>query len=43
MNLFRELAEVIQKLEQTSSNSTLVAILAALLARLTPDEARAVA
>jgi len=43
MILFRELAEVFQKLEQTSSNSTLVAILAAFLARLTPDEARAVA
>ncbi len=43
MILFRELAEVFQKLEQTSSNSALVAILAAFLARLTPDEARAVA
>ena len=43
MILFRELAEVFQKLEQTSSNSALVAILAVFLARLTPDEARAVA
>ncbi len=43
MILFRELTEVFQKLEQTSSNSALVAILAAFLARLSPDEARAVA
>lgn len=43
MILFRALAEVFEKLEGTSSNSTLVAILAAFLAKLSPDEARAVA
>ncbi len=43
MRAFRELAEVFQKLERTSSNSALVAILAAFLSRLNPDEAKAVA
>jgi len=43
MTPFRELAEVFQKLEQTSSNTALTTILATLLSRLSPDEARAVA
>jgi DNA ligase-1 len=43
MTPFRELAEVFQNLEQTSSNTALVTILATFLSRLTPDEARAVA
>lgn len=43
MRAFRELAKVFQKLEHTSSNSALVAILAAFLSRLNPDEAKAVA
>jgi len=43
MRAFTELAEVFQKLERTSSSSALVAILAAFLARLNPDEARVVA
>jgi hypothetical protein len=40
---FRELAEVFQKLERTSSSLTLVTILAEFLSRLNPDEAQAVA
>ena len=43
MRAFSELAEVFQKLEHTSSSSALVAILAAFLSRLNPDEAKAVA
>lgn len=43
MRAFRELAEVFQKLEHTSSNSALVSILAAFLSKLNPDEAKAVA
>jgi DNA ligase-1 len=43
MRAFSELAEAFQKLERTSSGSALVAILAAFLSRLNPDEARAVA
>jgi DNA ligase 1 len=43
MHAFSELAEVFQKLELTSSSSALVAILAAFLSRLNPDEAKAVA
>jgi len=43
MRAFSELAEVFQKLEHTSSSSALVAILAAFLSRLSPDEAKAVA
>jgi DNA ligase-1 len=43
MTPFRELAEVFQKLEQTSSNTALVTVLATFLSRLSPDEARAVA
>lgn len=43
MTLFRDLAEVFQRLERTSSNTALVSILAAFLSKLTPDEARAVA
>lgn len=43
MRAFRELAEVLQRLERTSSSSALIAILAAFLAKLSPDEARAVA
>jgi len=43
MSAFRELAEVFQKLEHTSSKSALVAILAAFLSRLNPDEAKIVA
>ena len=42
MRVFHELAEVFQKLEHTSSNLALVAILAAFLSRLNPDEAKAV-
>lgn len=43
MILFRELAEVFERLEHTSSRASLVAILAAFLSRLNPDEAKAVA
>ncbi len=43
MILFRALAEVFQRLEHTSSNSALIAILAAFLAKLNPEEAKAVA
>jgi DNA ligase-1 len=43
MRAFGELAEVFQKLERTSSSSALVAILAAFLSRLNPEEAKAVA
>ena len=43
MRAFRELAEVLQKLERTSSSSMLVALLAEFLSRLDPDEAKAVA
>jgi DNA ligase-1 len=43
MTPFRDLAEVFQRLERTSSNAALVSILAAFLSKLTPDEARAVA
>jgi DNA ligase 1 len=43
MTPFGELAEVFQKLEQTSSNTALITILANFLSRLNPDEARAVA
>jgi DNA ligase N terminus len=43
MTPFRELAEVFQTLEQTSSNTALITILANFLSRLSPDEARAVA
>ncbi len=43
MHTFRELADVLGKLEQTSSNIALVATLAAFLSKLTPGEARAVA
>jgi len=43
MRAFGELAEVFQKLERTSSSSVLVAILAAFLSRLNPDEAKVVA
>jgi len=43
MRAFRQLAEVFQKLERTSSSSTLVALLAEFLSRLSPDEAKAVA
>ncbi len=43
MRAFGELAEVFQKLEHTSSSSALVAILAAFLSRLNPEEAKAVA
>lgn len=40
---FRDLAEVFQELEHTSSSSSLIAILAAFLLRLNPEEAKAVA
>lgn len=40
---FRDLAEVFQELERTSSSSSLIAILAAFLSRLDPEEAKAVA
>lgn len=43
MRTFRELAEVFQKLERTSSSTTLVALLAEFLSQLNPEEARAVA
>jgi DNA ligase 1 len=43
MTSFRELAEVFQRLEHTSSNTALINILATFLSRLTPNEARAVA
>jgi DNA ligase-like protein len=43
MILFRELAEVFQKLERTSSNTVLVGTLATFLSRLNPDEAKAAA
>ena len=43
MRAFREFAEVLQKLERTSSSSMLVALLAEFLSRLDPDEAKAVA
>ncbi len=43
MTPFREFAEVFQKLEQTSSNTALITILANFLSRLSPDEAKAVA
>ena len=43
MRAFRQLAEVFQKLERTSSNTTLVAVLAEFLSALSPDEANAVA
>ena len=41
MATFRELAEVFDKLERTSSSSTLVTVLADFLSKLTPDEAKA--
>jgi len=41
--LFRELAEVLQRLERTSSNNALIDTLAAFLSKLNPEEARAVA
>jgi len=40
--LFRELAEVLQRLERTSSNNALIDTLAAFLSKLNPEEARAV-
>ena len=43
MVLFRELAEVLQRLERTSSNTALIGTLAAFLSKLNPEEARAVA
>jgi DNA ligase 1 len=43
MILFRELAEVFDRLEHTSSSSALIAILAEFLSRLSPDEVKAVA
>jgi len=43
MHAFRELAEVFQKLERTSSSLTLITILAEFLSGLNPDEAKAVA
>jgi len=43
MRTFRELTATFQKLERTASNSALVAALAAFLAKLNPDEAKAVA
>lgn len=43
MRPFRDLAEAFQKLEATSSNTALVAILAAFLSKLSAEEARAVA
>jgi DNA ligase 1 len=43
MVLFRELAEVFQRLEQTSSSTALVAVLATFLSRLNPEEAKTVA
>lgn len=43
MILFRELAEVFQKLECISSNTVLVGIVATFLSRLNPDETKAVA
>ena len=43
MVLFRDLVEVFQKLERTSSTSALVGILAEFLRRLKPDEAKALA
>jgi DNA ligase 1 len=43
MILFRDLAEVFQRLERTSSNTALVATLAAFLSKLRPNEATAVA
>ncbi len=43
MTSFRELAEVFQRLEHTSSNTALINILATFLSQLSPDEARAVA
>ena len=43
MQAFRQLAEVFQKLERTSSSLTLVTLLAEFLSRLNPNEARAVA
>ncbi len=43
MHAFRQLADVFQKLERTSSSSMLVTLLAEFLSRLNPNEARAVA
>ncbi len=43
MHAFRELAEVFQKLERTSSSLTLITVLAEFLSGLNPDEAKAVA
>ena len=43
MRAFRDLAEVFQRLERTSSSTALVTVLADFLSKLNPDEAKAVA
>lgn len=43
MRPFRDLAEVFQRLERTSSSTTLVTVLADFLSKLDPDEVKAVA
>ena len=43
MVLFRELAEILERLERISSNTALIGTLAAFLSKLNPAEARAVA
>jgi hypothetical protein len=43
VHTFRELAEVFQKLERTASTLSIVSLLSPFLAKLSPEETRAVA
>jgi hypothetical protein len=43
MHTFRELAEVFQKLERTASSLSIISMLSPFLAKLSPEETKAVA